>query len=69
MREKYDFTNSVKNPYAKKVVESELDFYFDYTDSLVEDKITQDIRSGKMKIYDSKDVYKELGMQEVYYRK
>jgi len=46
----------------KEIVESALDFYFDYTDGLVADKITADILSAKMKTIDSKDVYKELGI-------
>jgi len=47
----------------REVVESALDFYFDYTDTVVADKITQDIKSGKMKVYDAKDVYEELGIE------
>jgi len=46
----------------KDVVESALDYYFDYTDGLVADKITEDIKSGKSKTYASKEVYKELGI-------
>jgi len=47
----------------KEVVESALDFYFDYTDIVVADKVTQDIKSGTMKVYDASDVYKELGVE------
>lgn len=47
----------------KEVVENALDFYFDYTDTVVADKVTQDILSGDMKVYDAKDVYKELGIE------
>lgn len=46
----------------KEVVESALDFYFDYTDGLVADKITEEVRSGEMKTHSSEDVYKELGI-------
>ena len=46
----------------KEVVESALDFYFDYTDGLVADKITEEVRSGKMKTHSIEDVYKELGI-------
>ena len=46
----------------KEVVETALDFYFDYTDSIVADKVTKEISSGDMKVYSSKDVYKELGI-------
>ena len=47
----------------KEVVESALDFYFDYTDTVVADKVTRDIQSGNMKVYDAKDVYEELGVE------
>jgi len=46
----------------KEIVESALDFYFDYTDGIVADSVSKDIESGKMKVYDSEDVYKELGI-------
>ncbi len=47
----------------KEIVESALDFYFDYTDGLVADKITEDIKSAKMKTYSAEEVYKELGIE------
>jgi len=47
----------------KEVVENALNFYFDYTDGIVADKITQDIKDGNMKVYDSKEVYKKLGIE------
>lgn len=47
----------------KEVVENALDFYFDYTDTVVADKITKEINSGKMQVFDSEDVYKELGIE------
>ena len=47
----------------REVVENELDFYFDYTDTVVADKITKEIKSGDMKIYDSEEAYKELGIE------
>jgi predicted DNA-binding protein len=46
----------------KEVVETALDFYFDYTDTVVADKVTRDIKNGTMKVYDAKDVYEELGV-------
>lgn len=58
-----DIVAAVLQKSQKEVVESALDFYFDYTDGIVADKITQDIKSGKMKTFDSKDVYKELGIE------
>ena len=47
----------------KEVVESALDFYFDYTDGVVADSVSQDIQDGKMKVYESDEVYKELGIE------
>ena len=47
----------------KEVVESALDFYFDYTDAVVADKITKEINAGEMQLLDAKDVYKELGIE------
>lgn len=47
----------------KEIVETALDFYFDYTDGMVADKITNEIKSGKMKTYESDEVYKELGIE------
>lgn len=47
----------------KEVVENALDFYFDYTDGIVADKITKEIHEGKMKVYDSNEVYEELGIE------
>jgi len=47
----------------KEVVESALDFYFDYTDTVVADKITKEIKSGEMKVIAAEDVYKELGIE------
>ena len=47
----------------KEVVENALDFYFDYTDTVVADKITKDIKSGNMRVLDAEDVYNELGIE------
>ena len=46
----------------KEVVETALDFYFDYTDGIIADKITDEIKDGKIKVHDSDDVYKDLGI-------
>ena len=47
----------------REIVENALDFYFDYTDTVVADKVLSDIKSGKMKVHDAEDVYKELGIE------
>ncbi|TYB90438.1 MAG: hypothetical protein FXF54_09195 [Kosmotoga sp.] len=50
------------NKRQKEIVESALDFYFDYSDGIVADKITDDIKAGKMKVYDENEVYESLGI-------
>ncbi len=47
----------------KEVIENALDFYFDYTDGVVADKISAQIEAGEMKVHNSEDVYKELGIE------
>jgi len=47
----------------KEVVERALDFYFDYTDGVVADKVSSEIERGAMKVHKSEDVYKELGIE------
>jgi len=47
----------------KEIVENALDFYFDYTDSVVADSVTKAVEEGKMKVYNSDEVYKELGIE------
>jgi len=46
----------------KEVVESALDFYFDYTDGIIADKITDDIKAGKMSVYDESEIYENFGI-------
>lgn len=57
-----DIVAAALHKTQREIVESALDFYFDYTDGLVADRVTEEIRSGKMKTYDSKSVYQELGI-------
>ena len=57
-----DIVAAALHKSQREIVESALDFYFDYTDGLVADHITQEILVGKMKTYDNKSVYKELGI-------
>ena len=47
----------------KEVVETALDFYFDYTDSVVADSVIKEIEAGSMKVHSSEDVYEELGIE------
>ena len=45
-----------------EIVEKALDFYFDYLDLTVAEKISKEIEEGKMKVYDAEEVFKELGI-------
>ena len=57
-----EIVSKALNKSQKEIVESALDFYFDYTDGIVADKITDDIKAGKMKVYDENEVYESLGI-------
>ena len=63
MARELEVVASIMKKSQKEVVENALDFYFDYTDTLVADSVTKDIKDGKMKVYDSKEVYKDLGIE------
>lgn len=58
-----DIVATALHKSQREVVETALDFYFDYTDGIIADKITDEIKSGKMQIHDSEDVYRELGIE------
>lgn len=58
-----DIVASALHKSQKEIVETALDFYFDYTDGIVADKITEDIKSDKTELHDSEVVYKELGIE------
>ncbi|WP_456382357.1 ribbon-helix-helix domain-containing protein [Hydrogenimonas sp.] len=47
----------------REVVESALDFYFDYTDGIIADDISRKIETGEMKTYDADEVEKMLGIE------
>jgi len=58
-----DIVAAALHKSQREVVETALDFYFDYTDGIIADKITDEIKSGKMPVHDSEDVYRELGIE------
>ena len=45
-----------------EIVEKALDFYFDYLDLTVTEKISKEIEEGKMKVYDAEEIFRELGI-------
>ncbi len=51
------------NTTQKDIVEKALDFYFDYTDSIVADKIIDDVENEKIKTYSKDETYKILGIK------
>jgi len=57
-----EFVAKILNKSQKDIVESSLDFYFDYADGIIADKITDDIKAGKIKVYDESEVYDNLGI-------
>ncbi|WP_456398200.1 ribbon-helix-helix domain-containing protein [Desulfurobacterium sp.] len=46
----------------KEIVEKALDFYFDYLDVAIAEKISRDIKEGKIKVYEAEKVFRELGI-------
>ncbi len=46
----------------KEIIENALDFYFDYTDTMVADDTVQKIHEGKMKTYSKEEAHRELGV-------
>jgi predicted transcriptional regulator len=51
------------NTTQKDIVERALDFYFDYADAVLADKIIDDIENKKMKTYSKDEAYKLLGIE------
>jgi predicted DNA-binding protein len=47
----------------KELIERALDFYFDHTDSMTAQKISDDIKIGKEKVHDADDVFSSLGLE------
>ncbi|MEA1880492.1 MAG: hypothetical protein U9N11_07605 [Campylobacterota bacterium] len=47
----------------KELIERALDFYFDHTDSITAQKISNDVKSGEEKVHDAYDVFAELGLE------
>ena len=46
----------------REVVERALDFYFDHTDALVAEKISEDIKAGREGVQDADEVFERLGL-------
>ena len=44
----------------RKIVEKALDFYFDYLDLAIAEKISKEMEEGKMKVYNADEVFKKL---------
>jgi hypothetical protein len=51
------------NTTQREIVEKALDFYFDYTDAVVADKIIEDVENKKIKTYSKDETYKILGIE------
>jgi predicted DNA-binding protein len=46
----------------REVVERALDFYFDYTDAAVAQKISRQIREGTQQVHDAEEVFASMGL-------
>ena len=47
----------------KELIERALDFYFDHTDTITAQKISNDVRDGKESVYDGDEVFEMLGFE------
>jgi hypothetical protein len=47
----------------KELIERALDFYFDHTDSMTAQNISDAVASDEEKVHDADDVFKELGLE------
>ncbi len=56
-----EIVSKALNISQKELIERALDFYFDHTDSITAQKISQDVREGKEKVYDADEVFEQLG--------
>ncbi|WP_029523309.1 ribbon-helix-helix domain-containing protein [Persephonella sp. KM09-Lau-8] len=45
-----------------ELVEKALDFYLDYIDGIIADKVSSGIKEGKIKVKDADEVFKKLGI-------
>jgi predicted transcriptional regulator len=52
----------VLNKKQREIIENALEFYLDYMDAIIADKIVDEINAGKMKVYNNKEVYEKLGI-------
>jgi len=55
--------SSLLGTTQKDVIERALDFYFDHTDAMIAEKISREIREGKMAVHDADDVFRSLGLE------
>ena len=53
------------NISQKELVERALDFYFDHTDSIIAQKISEDVEKGSVAVYDANEVFAQLGLNDV----
>jgi len=58
-----EIVSKALNISQKELIERALDFYFDHTDSITAQKISQDVREGKEKVYDADEVFEQLGLE------
>ncbi len=47
----------------KELIERALDFYFDHTDSIIAQKISDDVRKNKVVVHDSDEIFQSLGIK------
>lgn len=58
-----EIVSKALNISQKELIERALDFYFDHTDSITAQKISQDVREGKEKVYNADEIFDQLGLE------
>ncbi|ACN99240.1 hypothetical protein SULAZ_0573 [Sulfurihydrogenibium azorense Az-Fu1] len=45
-----------------KIIEKALDFYLDYIDGMIAERVSKGIKEGKIKVKEADEVFKKLGI-------
>ena len=54
--------SKILNVPQSEIVEKALDFYMDYIDGIIAEKVSKGIKEGKLKVKEVNEVFKRLGI-------
>lgn len=61
--EELETLSKTLNITQKELIERALDFYFDHTDSITAQKISNDVKSGNETVHDASEIFEKLGLE------